>query len=148
MAAINGRQIKTLWAISKSLGMDKEDLYGFAAVDRLHDLDYKAANEVIRRLNALKSPTKTSKPKKHAVVPGMVSAAQQKKIWALMYELTTLNDSHADKSVGERLCGVIRKELGIEAKPKNPFLWVDTVDGNKLVEALKRYVKYAKRERR
>ncbi len=148
MQAINSRQIKTLWAISKSLGMDKEDLYGFAAVDRLHDLDYKAANTVIRRLNALKSPAKTSKSKKHAAVPGMVSEAQQKKVWALMYQLAALNDKHADKSVGERLCGVIKKELEIEAKPENPFLWIDAAGGNKLVEALKRYVRCAKRERR
>ena len=78
-------------------------------------------------------------------VPGRASEGQQRKIWALMYKLQAASPSKAP--IGDRLCAIIKKELGIDAVPKNPFAWIDYKGGNKLVEVLKGYVKTAEKAR-
>ena len=45
--------------------------------------------------------------------------------------------------IGKRLCGVIKKELHIDAVPDKPFLWLGFDEGSKLIEVLKAYVKSA-----
>ena len=42
---------------------------------------------------------------------------------------------------------IIKKELGMDAFPKDPFAWISYKDGNKLVEVLKGYVKTAQKSR-
>lgn len=57
---------------------------------------------------------------------------------------------HASPSkapLGDRLCAIIKKELGMDAFPKDPFAWISYKDGNKLVEVLKGYVKTAQKSR-
>ena len=73
------------------------------------------------------------------------SEGQRRKIWALMYQLQAASPSKAQ--IGDRLCAIIKKELGIDAVPKNPFAWIDYKGGNKLVEVLKGYVKTAEKAR-
>lgn len=48
-------------------------------------------------------------------------------------------------SLGERLCGIIRKELKVDSTPQQPFIWLDFRACNKLIEVLKGYVNNAKR---
>ncbi len=141
-------QIKKMWAISKALGMDKEDLYALADVESLHELDTRKANDVIARLNEMQgsyTPTKKSK-KQHPEVAGMATEGQQRKAWALMYQLQSLDKTANTATLGERLCGVIKKELKTMATPEKPFVWLDFKSANKLIEILKKYVDNASKK--
>ncbi len=135
---IENFQIKKMWALVNKLNMDKDDLYALAGVEHLHDLTYLEANDIVGKLlNFLDD-------KSH--VAGMISKAQIKKVWALMYELKKYDTKESDVSVGKRLCGIIKKELGIMATEKDPFKWVDFKAGKKLIDALNRYVRHAKKK--
>lgn len=135
-------QIKKLWAISRALGMDKDDLYALAGVESLHELDIRQANEVIARLSEMQgsySPPKKSK-KQHSEVAGMATEGQQRKVWALMYQLQGLDKIPSTTPLGDRLCGIIKKELNTMALPEKPFIWLDFKAANKLIEVLKKYI--------
>lgn len=137
-------QIKKMWAISKALGMDKEDLYALAGVESLHELNIKKANDVLSRLNEMQGSYTPAKSKKqHSEVAGMATEGQQRKVWALMYQLKELDKTPNAATLGERLCGVITKELKTSATPSKPFAWLDFKACNKLIEILKKYVNSA-----
>ncbi len=76
---------------------------------------------------------------------GLGVSGQQKKIWALMYELAKYDKKPGSVSLGDRLCAIIKKELGTDAIARTPFAWIDFDSGNKLIEVLKGYVKSAGR---
>lgn len=141
-------QIKKMWAISKALGMEKDDLYALIGADSLHELDMKKANEAISRLNQMQgsyTPTKTNK-KAHTEVSGMATEGQQRKVWALMYQLQEFDSPPSSATLGERLCGIIKKELKISATLEKPFIWLDFKSTNKLIEILKKYISSASKK--
>ena len=70
-----------------------------------------------------------------------MTSGQQKKIWALMYELKKHDKSPNEVPLGDRLCAVIKKELHVDAIAKNPFAWLTFSQGNALIEVLKGYLK-------
>lgn len=86
---------------------------------------------------------KSKKKKKEEVkeVEGMTQG-QTTKVWYLMYEFAKYNPSHA--SVGERLKGIIKRQLKMDVDVKKPFLWLTHKQGNQLIEILKKYVANAK----
>ena len=140
-------QIKKIWAISRAIGMNKDELYAFAAVESLHDLDIKQANEVIRKLGEMQgSYSSPKKSKQHSEVAGMATEGQQRKVWALMYHLQKLDETPNTASLGERLCGIIKKELHTAALPEKPFIWLDFKATNKLIEVLKKYIDSASKK--
>lgn len=140
-------QIKRLWSISSKMGMSKDDLYEACNTDSLHKLSFDQANDVIHRL----SPTTYSKPyvdykkQDEDTVDGMITYGQKKKIWALMYELKSLDKEKNEASLGKRLSGVIKREFGITSSEKNPFLWINYDCANNLIEILKKYIKNTKK---
>lgn len=142
-------QIKKLWAISKAIGMNKDDLYALASVESLHKLDSIQAQEVIARLESMQGaytpPLKPSPPKTHSEVAGMATEGQQRKAWALMYELRKYDAPPSTAALGDRLCGIIQKELKTNATAQKPFAWLDFRATNKLIEILKKYVANAKK---
>lgn len=161
MTAIKPEQLRKIYAIANALGMTSKG----AAQDELHmlvdsvtgkesikALTYKEADEVIvelmvRIIGQGAKPYKSSKSKKeHKAVPGGISADQQKKVWYLMYELQKFDRSPTTATLGERLCGIIKRELKIDARAENPFIWIDFSKGNKLIERLKQYVASAERK--
>ena len=81
----------------------------------------------------------------HSPIARICSEGQRRKVWALMYRLQDASPSKAP--LGDRLCAIIKKELGMDAFPKDPFAWISYKDGNKLVEVLKGYVKTAQKSR-
>ncbi|MDE5854045.1 MAG: regulatory protein GemA [Ruminococcus sp.] len=87
-----------------------------------------------------------NKIKNQEAVEGMMPPAQQSLAWRYMYEIKSYDLKQSDKTVDERLAGVVRKELGITASGENPLVWVDAKDGNRLIEALKRYAASAERK--
>ena len=154
MASINTYQIRKIYAIAGALGMkgsDKDDalhdlVSGMTGKNSVRELSYADACRVIGELEARQGtppPRKGGRPMRKST-PGRVSEGQQRKIWALMYQIETASPSTAP--LGDRLCAIIKKELGVEAFTRDPFAWVDYKGGNKLIETMKGYVKTARKK--
>ena len=161
MKRIEAFQIKKIYAIGNALGIvhprGDDELHTLVmritGKESIKALTYREAAAVISKLEELQSKTvslskrKSRKgQKEHPECPGGVTASQQKKIWALMYELKKYDTEPYAAPLGERLCAVIKKELHVDAIPKNPFVWLDGSQGNTLIEKLKRYVDSAARK--
>lgn len=150
------KNIRRLYAIAARNGLvehgNKDDLFhliiysvtGKTSVKELTDKEIRLVEtEILKRAGENISGTKV---RNQEAVEGMMSPAQQAYAWQLMYEIESFDLKPSNKTVGERLAGVIWKELGITASDKNPLRWVDAKDGNKLIEALKRYSASAERK--
>lgn len=155
MNAINGQQIKKIYAIGQALGIVEQshddDLHiligAVTGKGSVKELTYREAADVIAELQRRQgTPPPRKKPKQHEEVAGGVTEGMQRKIWALMYDLQSLDVTPSTASLGERLCGIIKKELNIEARPRRPFAWLQFEDGNRLVEILKGYVRNAQKK--
>ena len=143
-------------AIGGALGMvkrnEEDDLLhelveGMTGKKSIKALTYGEACKVIGELEGRQGtppPRKSGKPLRKTA-PGHTSEGQRRKVWALMYRLQDASPSKAP--LGDRLCAIIKKELGMDAFPKDPFAWISYKDGNKLVEVLKGYVKTAQKSR-
>ncbi len=152
MKKIEGYQIRKFYAIGHTLGIvdpkEPEDelhalVRGITGKDSIRELTYREAGMVLARLEGLqKAPPerKPGKPKEHRSRPGGITSGQQKKVWALMYRLKACDPVPCSAGLGDRLCAVIRKELGVDALARDPFAWVTFEQGNALIEMLKRYV--------
>lgn len=158
MRMIEQFQIRKIYTIGSALGIkgsgNEDELHalvgGMTGKDSIKSLTYKEASAVIERLEGLQgraasSKSRISKPKEHESRSGGVTSGQQKKIWALMYELKKYDEVPNDVQLGDRLCAVIKKEFGVDAIAKNPFVWISFEQGNNLIEILKRYVKSARK---
>lgn len=76
-----------------------------------------------------------------------MSDGQRRKVWRLMYQLEELDDKPSSAKLGDRLCGIIKKELHIDCTSKQPFRWLTYQQGSKLIEKLKKYVENAQRRK-
>nr|DAL54637.1 MAG TPA_asm: Protein of unknown function (DUF1018) [Caudoviricetes sp.] len=161
MRMIEQFQIRKIYAIGNALGIkasgSEDELHalvgGVTGKDSIKSLTYREACAVIARLEELQcksaSPKpRSTKPKEHKGRPGGVTAGQQKKIWALMYELKKYDEVPNDVQLGDRLCKVIKKEFGADAIAKDPFVWLTFEQGNNLIEILKGYVTSVQRKGR
>lgn len=128
------------------------DLTGKDSVKQLDNGEYKkVVAELAKRINIsqLDVPpcrAKAHRAKKREDTAKGMTEGQQRKVWALMYQLIGCDLEPVAATKGERLCGIIKRELHIDAQPKQPFVWLGFAEGNKLIEALKRYVKSAERK--
>lgn len=155
MAAINTYQIRKIYAIAGALGMTSRD-----GDDVLHDLvsgmtgkqhiteltaaeGYDVIAELEKKQGAAPMPRRRGRPRRPAA-PGHASEGQMRKAWALMYQLEAASPSKTP--LGERLCGIIKKETGVDAWVKDPFAWLDYKTCSCLLEALKGYVKTAQKK--
>lgn len=142
---ITKEQISKLYGLAARLGLvesgNKEDdfhqlVYAItkkSSVRKLTEIDHKnVRNRLLNDLNAKKDTA------------DRMSQAQIKKAWNLMYQIIEHSPSEEGKTAGERMVGAIKKILGIDADVKNPFAWISTEQGNKLIEMLKRYLKTEK----
>ena len=156
MAAINAQQIRKIYAIGNALGIvergnEDDDLHALVSAltgkDSVKSLTYAEAQAVITDLQKRQgaAPLPRHKPKTHPERPGGATDGQQRKVWALMYQLAKADKEPSAASLGERLCGIIRKELKVDSTPQQPFIWLDFRACNKLSEVLKGYVNNAKR---
>lgn len=147
---------KKLYAMAAALGLlergSKEDafhqlVYGLTSKEHVSELSAAEANAVHRELQRrLRSaaPNVTKKRSRKKDVPGMMTSAQQKKAWSLIYRLDDIEPKEVPEV--ERLLGAIEKVLGITASKSDPFRWINFDDGTKLIEQLKRYVRSAERK--
>lgn len=163
MTMIKKSQIQRIYAMGARLGV----LESGNKDDMLHSIVFRITNkESIRSLTEQEYYTVTSEladrlKRQNLGVPtphpykkkrfeesgrGMMSDGQQRKVWRLMYQLEELDDKPSTARLGDRLCGIIRKELHIDCVAKQPFRWLTYQQGVKLIEILKKYV--ANRQRR
>jgi len=149
-------QLRKIYAIGNALGIAAgagDELHtlvlGITGKESIKSLTYREAGLVIGRLEELQgkdAPPSRKRAREHKSKPGGVTSGQQKKIWALMYDLKNYDRQPSGVQLGDRLCAVIKKELHVDALAKCPFEWLDYEQGNKLIEMLKRYVASAKKK--
>ncbi len=111
------------------------------------DLTETEAGKVEAELNRMLVSQGLYKPKQREDIPDMMTGKQQAKAWAMAYQLAEL-DSNTKVDVKQRLAGVVRKTLGITAPPDNPLKWVRKNDGIRLIEALKKILAHAKKNKK
>lgn len=123
-------------------GDKRDNLHSFVfqltARTSISDLDDAQADIVIKQLRRnLKAITPD--------VKAYISRGQSAKIFQLMYELAEISPS--DVPIRDRLCGVIQRELGIKVDPsKDIFRGFSAAQGSRLIDAIKRYIRAAKRK--
>ena len=144
---------KHIFGAAKSAGItDSEDLHalvsyacGKTSLKEITKHDYIL---IIRELEARSSGQGTAKKKTAPAVTRPVegmSEGQINKVWRLMYELKSFDREPNTSSLGERLCGIIKRELKVDAAPKEPFAWLTYKNGSTLIERLKKYVENAEK---
>lgn len=165
---MTAEQIRRLYAKAHKLGIvengNKNDNYhilitsltGKMSTKDLSVDEYKRVdNELTRLINSTGlnlAKDKNTSNKKHQRSPGGISAGQINKIWALMYQLASASPAliGADgksASIGSRLCGVIKKEMKLDATTKSPLAWMTYKQGNNLIEIIKKYILSTERKK-
>lgn len=159
------QQTQRIYAMGARLGLvesgNKNDLlheliFSLTNKDSVKELDEQEYKRVVAELaKQLKvanleepntvHPYKAKKREQKGI--GKVSDGQIRKVWQLMYSLEKLDEKPSTAKLGERLCGIIKKELHIDALPKIPFEWLTYQQGVKLIEILKKYVANAQRRK-
>ena len=142
-------QVKNIYAIAAKLGMvdrsSHEDalhelVQGLTGKTSVKDLTHSEALEVITELRRRSAPAapKKKQARKYDETPGGVSAAQQKKVWHLMFQLEKFDPAPEGVQLRDRLCGFIGKQFGVTAFPTQPFRFLSGEQGSALIDALNR----------
>ena len=147
----NKNRFAKMFALAKEAGMSgeqgNEDLHALVAdicgKDSLKELTNSDYAAVIKELQNRVGTSNTYQGKCTGNAKGMTKG-QEGKIWHLMYELQELSPSSA--KLGERLCGIIKKEFKIDATSEKPLVWFSFNDASKMIEILKRYVSSAEKK--
>lgn len=157
-------QTQRIYAMGARLGLvesgNKNDMlhtlvYGLTQKESVKSLDDDEYRAVVKELaNRLRlqdidvPPRRPMKAQKYEESGrGMMSDGQKRKTWRLMYQLEELDCKPSSAKLGDRLCGIIKKELHIDSIPKMPFKWLTYQQGAKLIEILKAYVENAQRRK-
>lgn len=159
MATIAKDQTRRIYALGALTGLlesgNKEDaLHDFVHLvtgkTSITSLNQTQARQVIAELGKLPRKAKRQPKAAPTDAPGKMSFAQQRKAWALMYDLIKLDPSAATPA--ERMAGAIKRSVGVDVAvnglgfSENPFAWLTAAQGHQLIETLKRYVASVKRK--
>ena len=149
-AAATKKQIQAIYVIGAKCGLvergNKQDnlhnlIYQLTEKESVSELTEEQAAAVISRLKSEEAAVIAADEQ----VKAFISEAQIKKIFGLMYELAAPSPSQA--KVKDRLCGIIQKEMGLKVNPRSDiFRGFSERQGARLIDALKRYVRQAKRK--
>ena len=143
-AMIDDRQRRRIYGAARGIGMTNDDLHALATdvadKDSLKELTAREADALIRELqrrhpSAPPAP-KHRAPKQHPEHPGGPTSEQQRKVWAMMYDIKAMDTEPCALSLGERLSGIIRKELHVSATAKDPFAWLTYEQCSKLIDII------------
>lgn len=157
------QQTQRIYAMVARLGVlesgNKNDMlhtivYRLTQKESIRSLDeneYKTVvSELAERLKLqnLTEPPKPYKKKKYEDSGrGKMSDGQRRKVWQLMYQLEKYDTEPTTAKLGDRLCGIIKKELKIDCTSKQPFRWLTYNQGVTLIEKLKKYIDSAQRRK-
>lgn len=152
------QRTQRIYALGSRLGLlengNKDDLLhnlvfrltGKSQISKLNEAEYKkVVNELYTQLKIGGYEDPPHSNATYESVPGMISVGQQKMVWKLMYRLKEFDTEVQKTTLGNRLCGIIKKELHADATAKQPFRWLTYAQGTKLIEILKNYVNSARR---
>ena len=154
---ISKSQIHNLYAIAAKMKLvesgNKDDefhsvVYSVTKKNSVSSLTgaefYKVRDRLIEIQGSENVNSKKSRKKNKEEVNEIegMTQGQTAKVWYLMYEFAKYSPSHA--SVGERLKGIIKRQLKMDVDVKKPFVWLTHQQGNQLIEILKKYVANAK----
>ena len=102
-AMIDDRQRRRIYGAARGIGMTNDDLHALATdvadKDSLKELTAREADALIRELqrrhpSAPPAP-KHRAPKQHPEHPGGPTSEQQRKVWAMMYDIKAMTQSPA-----------------------------------------------------
>lgn len=141
---------RKIYGTAKAAGItDDEDLHalvsyacGKKSLKEITKQDYLLIIKEIKK--RFPGEFKLRKPSQVRTVGGM-SEGQIRKVWRLMYQLRGFDKQENTAPIGERLCGIIKRELKIDAQSKEPFVWLTYQNGGTLIERLKKYVENAEK---
>lgn len=148
-------QIQRIYKLGAALDLVKNDelhtlvlgLTGQAHVSKLSAAEFKAVeHELLERIKLRQRtcpPISSKSPSRSG--SGMTSG-QQNKVWQLMYTLSSYDAQPSAASLGDRLSGIIKRQLRIDANARQPFKWLDYQQGGQLIETLKKYVSSAEQK--
>ena len=145
--SIDNRQIGRIYAMGNAAGIVERG----SKEDDLHALVHQMTGKTsIRSLTAAEGRAVEAELRSRTgalsgSVPGMMTAAQKRLAWAIVYHLIQLDGKPDSAPAAERMSGAVKKVLGIDAPTRDPLRWVDFAGGEKLIEQLKRYERSAKR---
>ena len=145
---IDKGQVKNIYAIAAKLGMvdrsSHEDalhelVQGLTGKTSVKNLTHSEALEVLTELRRRGAPAapKKKRARKYDETPGGVSAAQQKKVWYLMFQLEKFDPAPEGVQLRDRLCGLISKQFKVTSFPAQPFRFLTFEQGGVLIEGLK-----------
>lgn len=142
---VSPKQIQALHALARKSGMAHEDLHnlacGMTGVKSLRELTISQYISVERELRKRQSrQQRKADPQKRSFAPGMMTTGQQGMVWRLMYELRSYDREPNNASLGDRLVGIIQRQIKVDASPGAPMHWLTFEQGNQLIEILKKYV--------
>ena len=152
---MNVQDRKTIFALCRELHINDDErhalVFGVTQKESLTELNDNETKAVIHELtermkiSSRPVPHENRRPQVYCPqVPGMMTPEQQSLAWRLVYRLKELDTTSSNATVGERMAGAIKKELGITTVPgRNIFRWVSFDDGSRLIEKLKMYVRSA-----
>ena len=132
---IDKGQVKNIYAIAAKLGMvdrsSHEDalhelVQGLTGKTSVKNLTHSEALEVLTELRRRGAPAapKKKRARKYDETPGGVSAAQQKKVWYLMFQLEKFDPAPEGVQLRDRLCGLITKQFKVTSLQFfAAFLW-------------------------
>lgn len=159
--ALTAVEIRKVYALGARLGLVEsnnkndalhalvEGVTGKSSVSKLNDDEYRdVMAELYTRLKLshLEPPPERRSKKRYESNPGKMTEGQQKKVWALMYQLAGCDTEPSTASLGERLSGIIKRQFGVDAMEKQPMRWLSYKQGNQLIEVIKNYIKSAERK--
>lgn len=159
--AMTAVEIRKVYALGARLGLVEsnnkndalhtlvEGITGKDSVSKLNADEYKEVMTELYtrlRLSQLEPPPERHSKKRYESNPGKITEGQQRKVWALMYQLAGCDTEPSTASLGERLSGIIKRQFGVDATQRQPMKWLSYKQGNQLIEIIKNYVKSAERK--
>lgn len=159
--ALTAVEIRKVYALGARLGLVEsnnkndalhalvEGITGKGSVSKLNADEYKDVMTELYtrlRLSQLEPPPERRSKKRYESNPGKITEGQQRKVWALMYQLAGCDTEPSTASLGERLSGIIKRQFGVDATERQPMCWLSYKQGNQLIEIIKNYVKSAERK--
>lgn len=155
---LKAQQTQKIYAMAAKAGVlesgNKNDMlhtivYRLTTKESIRSLDeseYKAVVSELAQMLKLQNLEPSQSPRKYNDSGrGKMSDGQRRKVWQLMYQLEKYDSKQSTAKLGDRLCGIIKKELKIDCTTKQPFRWLTYQQGVTLIEKLKKYVKSAQR---
>ena len=136
MKMIDAKQIRTLFAFARELGMDADDLHALVSAvtgkDSIKALSEKEANavtaEFFKRMKKRPVPLKTK--------PAMTEG-QNRKMWALMYRLNDFEEQDRSREqLRSWLSGIAEKSCGKKYSER-----LTQLEAAKVIEAQKEMLK-------